>query len=167
MDQVKFVGCSPERLWSDMVCFNKLYHLNVFKRCIPQILLSLFVISSIALRRKYLLFYRVIISLRNYFMKSCIFGGYFSIGNISNIFHTAWVSLEDRVQIQGRVELFLSGNLSRIFYLASSLLSDFLHDKVILLLMYYLWLSKYVAKNSNVCKKIWPKIVFFDILSTF
>ena len=56
------------------------------------------------------------------------------------------------------------------FNLASSLLSDVLHGKVILLLMYYLWLSKYVTKNSNVYKKIWPKetkIVIFDILSAF
>ena len=53
MDQVKFVGDSRERLWSDMVSFNKPYQFNVFKGCVPQILLSLFVISSIVLRRKY------------------------------------------------------------------------------------------------------------------
>ena len=42
MDEVKFVGDSLKKIWSDMVCLNRTYHFKFFKGCLPQILLGIF-----------------------------------------------------------------------------------------------------------------------------
>ena len=43
MDQVKFVEDSLQKIWDDMVCLSRPYHLRFFKGCFPQILLDPFV----------------------------------------------------------------------------------------------------------------------------
>ena len=40
MDQVKFVQDSLWKIWSDMVCLGRPYHLKFFNSCLPQILLG-------------------------------------------------------------------------------------------------------------------------------
>ena len=42
MDQVKSLKYSLYTIWSDMVCFNWPYHVNIFKGCIAQTLFTPF-----------------------------------------------------------------------------------------------------------------------------